>query len=272
MRTFGQPGKFVGMETLIDTHAHLDDQAFGADLEAVIRRAQAAGVARIITVGTDVPSSRTAVSLAERYTIVYAAVGIHPHEAKTFSERALKDLRALAAHPKVVAIGETGLDFYRNLSPKEAQLRAFRAHWQLAQELGLPVIVHDREAHAETIRELTEATRGNKLVGVLHCFSGDPAMAQAAVDLGFYISIAGPITYNKAGNLSAVVRALPIERLLLETDCPYLAPVPCRGRRNEPAYITYVAQGIAQVRDLPATQIAAVTRENALRLFGRIHR
>lgn len=258
--------------SLVDTHAHLDDRAFSADLEAVIQRAQAAGVTRIITVGTDVPSSRAAVSLAERYAMVYAAVGVHPHEAKTFTEGALKDLKALTAHPKVVAIGETGLDFYRNISPKEAQLRAFHAHLQLAQELGLPVIVHDREAHAETIRELTEAAKGNGLLGVLHCFSGDPAVAQAAVDLGFYISIAGPITYNKAGNLSAVARILPIDRLLLETDCPYLPPVPYRGRRNEPAYVTYVAQAVAQVRDLSLTQIAAATTENALRLFGRIHR
>jgi len=253
---------------LVDTHAHLDDPAFN-DVEAVIQRAQAAGVGRIITVGTDLPSSRAALRLAEQFPIVYAAVGIHPHVAQGFTEGELEALRTMATHPKVVAIGETGLDFYRNLSPREAQYRAFRAQWQLACELGLPVIIHDRGAHAEVMRELVEAARGKRLVGVLHCFSGDPAMAQAAVDLGFYISVAGPITYPKAGTLPAVVRTVPLGRLLLETDCPYLPPVPYRGRRNEPAYVTYVAQGVAQVRNLPIAQVAAATTENALRLFGR---
>ncbi len=285
---------------MFDTHAHLDDRAFRADLPAVLARAQAAGVTRLITVGTDLPSSRAAVALAERSAgptdsrhqrietrdtsagvqhpleqpappvEIWAAVGVHPHEAKTLGPSEMAKLRELALHPRVVAIGETGLDFYRNLSPREAQLAAFRAHLSLAQELELPVIIHDRDAHAETMRELARIWQStpSKLRGVLHCFSGDLAMAQEAVSLGFYVSIAGPVTYRNRGPLIDVVCTLPLERLLLETDCPYLPPVPYRGQRNEPAYVTRVAQAIAQIRGLPVENVARVTTDNALHLFG----
>jgi TatD DNase family protein len=255
---------------LTDTHAHLDDRAFAADLPAVLSRAQAAGLTGIVTVGTDVASSRAAVALAGQHPLVWAAVGVHPHDARTLDTAGLAELRRLAQQPRVVAIGETGLDFYRNLSPRDVQLAAFRAQLSLAQELGLPVIVHDREAHAETMGELRRqaaATQNQRLCGVLHCFSGDSSMADEAVALGFHISVAGVITYRNAGRLAEVVRRLPLERLVLETDCPYLPPEAWRGQRNEPAYVGQVAQTVAQLRGQDTGAVVVATTRNAKHLF-----
>jgi TatD DNase family protein len=255
---------------MIDTHAHLDDAAFSADLPGVLERARAAGVDHILAVGADLPSSRAAVTLAEGHESIWAAVGVHPHDAGKLYPADLDELRELARHDRVVAIGETGLDFFRNLSSREAQIAAFRLHLDLARELSLPVIVHDRDAHEDTLRELKRwvAYQYGERFGVLHCFSGDLAMAQEAIALGFYISIAGPVTYAKNGPLVEVVRQLPLDRLLLETDCPYLTPEPLRGRRNEPAFVVLTAQEVARIRGLSVQAVAAATAANAVHLFG----
>jgi len=278
------------LSSLVDTHAHLDDRAFAADREAVIARAVAAGVSRILTVGVDLPSSRAAVALAEKHPAVYAAVGLHPHDARKWNEATARELRALAQHPRVVAIGETGLDFYRNLSPREAQIAAFRAQLALAGEVGLPVIIHDRdeapsrltsrnggrdgasEAHSEVmaiLREWAERVR-TPVLGVLHAFSGDLAMAEEASRLGFFIALGGPVTFAHARRPVEIARQLPLDRLLLETDCPYLTPEPFRGRRNEPAYVRYVAERLAQIRAQPVEVVAKATTQNALTLFPRL--
>ena len=259
--------------TLVDTHAHLDFSKFNADRPEVIARARAAGVATIVNVGTDLFSSRRAVGLAEEYEAVYAAVGVHPHGAKKLDGATLGELRELAQKPKVVAVGEIGLDYFRNLSPPDAQRRAFQAQLAWAAKLGKPVIIHDRDAHDEILNVLTKwaAGLGNSALtgrlGVLHTFSGDLEMARKAVDLGFYISISGPVTYRNARQLPDIVRALPLDRLLVETDCPYLAPEPYRGKRNEPAHTRLVAQRIAELKGIPFDDLARATTANARRLF-----
>lgn len=255
---------------LIDTHAHLDFPQFDADREAVIQRAQAAGVELILNVGADLESSRAAVALAEEYDCLYAAVGVHPHEAKKLDGAALAALRRLATHPKVVAVGEIGLDFYRDLSPRDVQRRAFQAQLAWAGRLGKPVIIHDREAHDEVLSILTDwvAATPECRGGVFHCFSGDLAMARRAVALGFYLGVDGPITYQNARKLLEIVEWLPLDRLLIETDCPYLTPHPHRGERNEPAYVRLVAGRIAALKGIPVEELAEITRANASRLFG----
>lgn len=259
--------------TLVDTHAHLDFSKFDADRPAVIERARAAGVAAIVNVGTDLQSSQRAVSLAEEYDDVYAAVGMHPHSAKKLDGAALAELRELAQRAKVVAIGEIGLDYYRNLSPPEVQRRAFQAQLAWAARLGKPVIIHDRDAHEEIMKALSDwaekvgsSTLAGRM-GVLHTFSGNLSMAQKAIDLGFYISISGPVTYRNAGQLPDIVRALPLNRLLVETDCPFLAPEPHRGRRNEPAFTRLVAERIAELKGITFEELAQATTANARRLF-----
>jgi TatD DNase family protein len=258
---------------LIDTHAHLDFGQFDADRKAVVERARAAGVVAIVNVGTDLISSRRAVALATQYEQVYAAVGMHPHDAKKLDGASLAELRALAQQPKVVAVGEIGLDFYRDRSPRDAQRRAFQAQLAWAARLGRPVIIHDRDAHDEIRDMLTDWTRtlkGSVLpgrLGVLHTFSGDVAMAEWAIDLGFYISISGPVTYKNAGRLPDVVRALPLDRILVETDCPFLAPHPHRGKRNEPAYVCLVAEAVAALKGIAIDELAEATTANAQRLF-----
>ncbi|MHB1004799.1 MAG: TatD family hydrolase [Chloroflexota bacterium] len=255
--------------TIIDTHAHLDDEGY-TDREGVLSRARAAGVARIITVGVDLPTSRAAVALAAAHPDVYAVVGVHPHEATRFDAQVLAALDELARLPKVVAIGEIGLDFYRDLSPRDAQRAAFRAQLELAARLGLPVVIHDRDAHAEVMARLREwalAGPGNRERGVLHCFSGDEEMAREAIDLGFYVSLAGPVTFPKATRLQHLATTLPLDRLLVETDCPYLTPEPLRGRRNEPANVRFVAERVAALRGLALAELARATTANAVRLF-----
>ncbi len=260
--------------TLVDTHAHLDFSKFDADRPAVIERAKAAGVVAIVNVGTDPASSRQAVGLADRYDSIYAAVGMHPHDAKKLDGAALAELRDLARHPKVVAIGEIGLDYYRNLSPPDVQRRALQAQLAWAAKLGKPVVIHDRDAHDEIVEVLTDWSAGLNnsslagRLGVLHTFSGDLVMAERALDLGFYISISGPVTYKNARQLLDIVRVLPLERLLVETDCPFLAPHPYRGKRNEPAYVHLVAERIAALRGMPFEELAEATTANAERLFG----
>ncbi len=255
---------------LIDTHAHLDDPDFDADRAEVIARALASGVIAIVSVGAGLESSRAAISLAEKYPAIYAAVGVHPHEARTMDAKGRAELQALAQHPQVVAIGETGLDYYRDLSPRQSQQQVFEAHLTLADEVGKPVIVHDRQAHDEvmTILRRWAAGRTGGKAGVLHCFSGSLDMAQEAIELGFYISIAGAVTFLNARRLAEKVRRLPLARLLIETDCPYLAPHPYRGKRNEPAHVSLVAEAIARLKDVSPPEVAAITTDNARALFG----
>jgi TatD DNase family protein len=262
------------LAVLVDTHAHLDFDKFDADRPAVIERARAAGVVAIVNVGADLPSSRAAVRLAGEYEGIYAAVGMHPHDARKLDGAALAELRELAQQPKVVAVGEIGLDFYRDLSPRDVQRRAFQAQLAWAARLGKPVVIHDRDAHDEVLAMLEDWAAGLDhsplagRLGVLHTFSGDLTMAERAIDLGFYISISGPVTYHNARQLPEIVRALPLGRLLVETDCPFLAPHPHRGRRNEPAYVRLVAERIAELRGISLDDLAQTTTANACRLFG----
>ena len=259
-----------GTIRLFDTHAHLHDAALLGEIDAVLERARAAGVERIVTVGTDIETSRAAVRLAEAQDGVYAAVGMHPHDAKDWSGEASRELRALAASESVVAIGEIGLDFYRNLSPREAQFRAFREQLELAEELDLPVIIHSREAHDETWDVLAPwgaSCRRGAPVGVIHCFSGHDTLALAYAEMGFLISFAGPVTYPKNDELRAAAKALRGDAIVLETDCPYLSPQGRRGRRNEPAYVRETAEVVAEVRSVGLEVVAAQATANAGRLF-----
>jgi len=261
------------MLDLIDSHAHLDFNAFDPDRDAVIARAQAAGVAAIINAGAGLAQSRAALALAQTSGAVYATVGVHPHEAHTVTGAAIEELSRLAVHPRVVAIGEIGLDFYRDYAPRDAQRAAFRAQLGLARQLGKPVIIHDREAHGEVLAMLHQWLDDSQSAlhnppGVFHCFSGSLEMALEAIQLGFYIGVDGPVTFRNASRLRGVVRQLPLERLLIETDCPYLTPEPYRGQRNEPAYLRFVAQAIAKLQNLPFEEVARMTTANARRMFG----
>jgi len=250
---------------VIDTHAHLDFPQFDADRGAVLTRARAAGLRAILTVGTDVPSSQRAVALAAEHPDVYAAVGCHPHEARTLTAEGLAELRRLATQPRVVAIGEIGLDYYRDHSPRAVQREVLGHLLGLAAEARLPVIVHTREAHEDVLAVL----RGYRGVGgVVHAYSGGLARLEEVLTLGFHIGIAGPVTFPNAHELRQVAARAPLERLLLETDCPYLTPAPFRGQRNEPAYVRYVAEAMAQARGAAVDETCRATAENAVRLFG----
>lgn len=251
---------------MIDSHCHLNADAFAPDLEDVVRRAEDAGVAGILVPGIGIKESARAVELAERFEIVRAAVGIHPHEALEWGDDAERRLRAWASHPKVAAIGEIGLDFYRDWSPFDAQRAAFAAQLRLAQELDLPIVVHDRDAHEEILRAL-EAPEHRGLRGVLHCFSGGPAEAQRAMNLGFHISFTGSLTYDR-GRSDPILESVPLARLLLETDAPWMAPVPHRGKRNEPAFVAHVADALARKVKRPLEEVLQTTTAAAEQLFG----
>lgn len=250
----------------VDTHAHLDDRQFNDDRAEAIQRSFAADVRCIITVGTDLGSSRAAIALAQQYGSIYAAVGVHPHDAAQVGSDTLQKLLQYARDDRVVAIGEIGLDFYRNLSPHDRQKETFVAQLELARQVNKPVIIHDRDAHAETMAILRD--KGRNWRGVLHCFSGDREMALEAIQMGLYISFAGPVTFDNARRLQELARELPLERMLIETDCPYLAPQPHRAQRNEPGYVRWVAAKIAALRGMPLERVAEVTTDNARQLFG----
>jgi len=252
--------------SLIDTHAHLTDPKFDSDIDEVIARANGAGVDRIIVCGYDLESSRAGVEMAGRFECVYAAVGIHPHDAKSYSAHTASALEELSHAPKVVAIGEIGLDYHYDFSPRCAQVAAFEAQVKLAAKLGLPVVVHSRESNDEALQVLTGCGRC-AVAGVFHCFSGDVEFARAVLDRGFYIGIDGPVTYKASEKLRAVVEFCPLDRLLVETDCPYLAPVPHRGRRNEPAYVRLVAEEAARVKGITFDELAEATSANAKKLL-----
>ena len=252
---------------MIDTHCHLDFSHFDEDRDDVLARATEVGVTTVINPGTDLESSRRAVALAERYDNVCAAIGVHPHDASTMNGQALSELRHLAAHPKVVAIGEIGLDYYRDLSPRAQQRTAFETQLSLAAELDLPVIIHQRESAADVMAALREWAAGGHPGCVLHAFSGDEAVADEAVSLDFFVGVGGPLTFKNARRLPEILPRLPTGCIVLETDAPYLTPHPYRGKRNEPAYVALVAGRLAELLGLSLDQLSRLTTDNALRLF-----
>lgn len=254
---------------LIDTHIHLDDERFNADRESLISRAHEAGVEAFITIGCDLTSSQAAISLAGQYAEVFATVGVHPHEVKQIEDGWYDELRRLAQHPKVVGFGEIGLDYHYNYSPPRLQRERFREQICLARDLRLPIVVHTREAEQDTLMILKEE-HADEVGGVFHCFSGNASLAAAALDLGFYLSFSGVITFQNAEPLRQIVKTVPRDRLLVETDCPYLTPVPHRGKRNEPAYVSLVAKKIVEVLADGSIELEAlgeITSKNARRLF-----
>ena len=248
-----------------DTHAHYDSSKFDADRDAVLRALPESGVTLVVDPGDNAERSRRAVELAQQYPHVYAAVGWHPEEAENWDENSLPAIRELAKQPKVCAIGEIGLDYYWDTTYRERQKEMFRAQIELALELDLPVIVHDREAHGDSLEIVRDYPA---LRGVFHCFSGSVEMAQELLRRGWYLGFDGPITYKNAARAPEVIRICPMERILLETDSPYLAPVPNRGQRNDSRNLPYIAATVARIKDMPVEAVAAQTMENGQKLFG----
>jgi TatD DNase family protein len=254
---------------LIDSHCHLNFTAFDPDRTEVLARASQTGIRAIINPSINLEDSQRVIALAESLSNVYAAIGFHPNDATNFDEAALARLRALASHPKVVAIGEIGLDYYWDESPRPVQRYVFEQQLALARELAKPVIIHQREASTDTMAVLRAWAASKEHPGlVLHSFSGDQAMAEEAVALGFFIGISGPVTFKNARSLPEVIKTVPLERLLVETDAPFLTPHPYRGKRNEPAYVKLVAERLASLRQLPLAQLSRQLTENTIKLFG----
>jgi TatD DNase family protein len=251
---------------LFDTHAHLHFPEFDADREAMLARARDAGVRRFVTIGTEPESSRAAVAFADREADVWATVGIHPHDAAGADAAALAEIERLAVGPRVVAIGEIGLDYFRDLSPRDEQRRVFRALLALARRVAKPVVIHCREAHEDVLGILGEERVG-EVGGIMHCFSGDVAIARRCLDLGLLVSLAGPVTYPNARALPEVARFVPPDRLVVETDCPFLPPQGYRGKRNEPAYLAITAARVAELRGEPLEEMAARLTANACALL-----
>ena len=257
----------TGRPLFIDSHAHLELEPLVYDPESVVRRALAAGVVAIITVGINLEDVERALEIADRFDPVFASVGFHPHNAKEVGSRGLQRMEALATHPKVVAYGEIGLDFFRDLSPRSVQKAVFTDQIFLAKSLGKVVVIHLRNAYAEGL-EMLEKNAPFPAGGVIHCFSGDVSDAERALELGFHISIPGTVTYKKNDTFRSIVRDLPADRILLETDCPFLAPEPYRGKTNEPAHMVHTAARVAEVRGVSPEELGRTTSANAIGLFG----
>lgn len=255
-----------GSTPLIDSHAHVDSEDYAGETEAVVERAREAGLVGVVTVGFEPAGWHSALALSARHSDVFAAIGIHPNSANETNDDTLSQLAALCRQHNVVAIGETGLDYYRQYASHEEQKSSFRAHLELARQLDLPVIIHDRDAHEDILSILKQHGQGTR--GVMHAFSGDVEFMRECLALDYAISLAGPVTFKKAADRHAVAAAAPLNRLLVETDCPYLTPEPFRGRRNEPAYVRYTAQAIANLRDESLEQVARQTTLNAIHLFN----
>ncbi len=258
----------------VDSHAHIEGPKFAADRDEAIKRAHDAGVARMLTVGQvgkDWQSMEASLRLAVRYPSIVTSVGMHPHDAQHFTDAVGNRMQLLARHARVVAWGECGLDFYYDNSPRDVQRSAFREQIRLAREIGLPVIVHSRDAADETLEILEAETDGSADAGVFHCFSYDAHVAEAAVGLGFLVSFSGIVTFPTAGALREAARSVPLDRVLIETDSPFLAPVPHRGKRNEPAYVVHVAETLARLRNISVAEVAAATTANFDRLFRLRH-
>lgn len=258
---------------LIDTHCHVNFDSYDEDRDALLQRAIDRGVEKIVNPGVDMETSHAGIALARQYDMMYAAVGIHPNSTADFTSSMIDELRELSALPKVVSIGEIGLDYYWDKSPKDKQREAFEAQLMLAQEVNLPVIIHDREAHQDVMDVLTSWVNGlgdhplKERVGVLHSFSAPLEIAEQALALGFYLGFTGPITFKKAEELREIARVVPLDRILIETDGPFLTPEPYRGKRNEPAYVYYVADRLASLHNMTTEQMGQITTENANRLF-----
>jgi TatD DNase family protein len=252
---------------LFDTHVHLNDDQFNDDLEEVIDRAKAAGVEHMVVVGFNRETIEKALRLADDYDFLYASVGWHPVDAIDMTEEDLKWIEEKAQHPKVVAYGEIGLDYHWDKSPKDIQQEVFRKQIRLAKRLQLPLIIHNRDA-AEDVMHILKEEDAKEIGGIMHCFSGSAEMAKQCLDINFYISLGGPVTFKNAKKPKKVAVEVPLDKLLIETDCPYLAPHPYRGKRNEPAYVKLVAEQIAELKGLAYEEVAKATTENAKRLFG----
>jgi len=257
---------------LVDSHCHLDFPEFAPELDAVVARARDAGVKTCVSIGTTLEKFPQVLAVAERFENIWCSVGIHPHEAEPELLEGPAPLIERAQHPKVVGIGETGLDFYYNHSPREPQIKNFRAHIAAARQLKLPVIVHTRNADPETVDILRDEIGKGAFTGLIHCFTGTQMLADAAVELGFCISVSGIATFKKSDELRAVLKTVPLDRLLVETDAPYLAPMPYRGKRNEPSYVVNTAAMLAELKGVSAEDLATATTDNFFRLFTKASR
>jgi len=257
---------------LIDSHCHLDFPDFGGDLDGVVARAKGADVERIVTISTRIKRQHDLIAIVERFSDVFCSVGTHPHHAHEELDIAVEDIVRRSEHPKVVAIGEAGLDYHYDHSPRDAQERGFRNHIAAARATGLPLVIHSRDADADMARILEEETGKGAFPAVLHCFTGGPELARRAIALGLSISFTGIVTFKKSDELRAIAASLPADRFLVETDAPYLAPGPYRGKRNEPAYVVETAKVLADVRGVSLDEIAQQTTQNFFRLFGKVPR
>ncbi|MCR8850974.1 TatD family hydrolase [Rossellomorea sp. SC111] len=252
---------------LFDTHVHLNAEQFEEDLEEVLSRAREAGVGKMVVVGFDRPTINRAMELIGQYDFLYAAIGWHPVDAIDMNDEDLAWIEELSQHPKVVAIGEMGLDYHWDKSPKDVQKEVFRKQIQLAKKVKLPIVIHNREATQDIVDILREEG-AEEVGGIMHCFSGSPEIAQECVEMNFYISLGGPVTFKNAKKPKDVAKEIPLEKLLIETDCPYLAPHPYRGKRNEPAYVKLVAEQIAELKEVSIEEVEKITTENAMKLFN----
>jgi TatD DNase family protein len=250
-----------------DTHAHLDDKRFAEDKELVIERARASGVELILNVGYNIQHARNTVEMTKSYDFIYGSVGVHPHDAKALDDAGLQELHRMVKEPKIVAVGEVGLDYYWNNSPIEIQKKVFREMIAFAKEVRKPIIIHDRDAHQDVF-DILKAEGAQEVGGVFHCYSGSWPLAREAIKMGFYISLAGPLTFNNASKLHEVVKMVSLDYLLIETDCPYLAPMPFRGKRNEPSYVIKVAEKLAEIKGVSIEEVARKTTENGKKLFN----
>jgi len=252
---------------LFDTHTHLNAEQYNEDMEAVIERAQKEGVSYMAVVGFDRPTIKKAMEIAEKYPFIYAIVGWHPVDAIDMTEEDLKWIEQLASHPKVVALGEMGLDYYWDKSPKEIQKEVFRKQIRLAKKVKLPIVIHNREA-TEDIIEILKEEQASEVGGIMHCFSGSLEIAKECLKMNFYISLGGPVTFKNAKKPKEVAKEVPLDKILIETDCPYLTPHPYRGKRNEPAYVKLVAEEIASIKGVSVKELASLTTANAKKIFG----
>ncbi len=251
---------------LIDSHAHLDDERFDLDREYIIENLQKNGIELVVNIGADIHSSKASVELAEKYKNIYAVVGVHPHEVKDMNENSLAEIEKLAKNKKVLAIGEIGLDYHYDNSPRDIQRKRFREQIHLAKKLNLPIVVHSREADADILQILKEESQ--ELRAIIHCFSSDRAQLKEYLELGFYIAIGGPVTFKKTDELKEVVKVVPLDKLLLETDAPYLAPTPYRGKRNEPMFVKETAKLIAELRGITLEDLTLQTNKNTKKIFN----
>lgn len=254
---------------LVDSHCHLDFNDFEEDFEDILARAKSAGVTAMLNAGNNIDELDKQLALSEKYPFIYAAVGVHPHNASEYENITAEDFIAKAAHKKVVGIGECGLDYYYDYSPRETQIKVFREQIIAAQETGLPLIIHTRDADDDTIAVLDEMYSQKPFTGEIHCFSSSKKLADFALSIGFYISASGIITFNKSHDLREIFTEIPLERLLVETDSPFLAPIPQRGRRNEPSFVRYTAEQLARLKDVNFEELAQITSDNFYKLFRK---